>query len=118
LTDRIVAPYFNALSSYRRSRWPLFLLWFGIGISSKVAFECFAGIFFDALQHVLGVKNMDERMLRTWKIMGGSRWQVFRYAILPSALPWVISGIRVSFPYAFIGAITGEFIASIAAWVT
>jgi NitT/TauT family transport system permease protein len=44
--------------------------------------------------------------------MSGSRWQVFGYAIVPSALPWVISGIRVSFPYAFIGAITGEFIAS------
>ena len=113
LLDRIVAPYFNALYSIPKiALAPLFLLWFGIGISSKVALSALLVFFLMHFNMYSGVKNMDERMLRMVEIMGGNRWQVFRYAIVPSALPWVISGIRVSFPYAFIGAITGEFIAS------
>jgi NitT/TauT family transport system permease protein len=113
LTDRILGPYFNALYSIPKiALAPLFLLWFGIGISSKVALSALLVYFLMHFSTYSGVKNMDERMPRTVEIMGGSRWQVFRYAIVPSALPWVISGIRVSFPYAFIGAITGEFIAS------
>ncbi len=113
LTDRIVAPYFSALYSIPKiALAPLFLLWFGIGISSKVALSALLVFFLMHFNMYSGVRNMDERMLRMVEIMGGNRWQVFRYAIVPSALPWVISGIRVSFPYAFIGAITGEFIAS------
>ena len=113
LTDRVVAPYFNALYSIPKiALAPLFLLWFGIGISSKVALSALLVFFLMHFSMYSGVRNMDDRLLRMVQIMGGNRWHVFRYAIVPSALPWVISGIRVSFPYAFIGAITGEFIAS------
>lgn len=113
LADRVVAPYFNALYSIPKiALAPLFLLWFGIGISSKVALAALLVFFLMHFSMYSGVRNMDDRLLRMVEIMGGNRWHVFRYAIVPSALPWVISGIRVSFPYAFIGAITGEFIAS------
>ena len=113
LADRVVAPYFNALYSIPKiALAPLFMLWFGIGISSKVALAALLVFFLMHFSMYSGVRNMDDRLLRMVQIMGGSRWHVFRYAIVPSALPWVISGIRVSFPYAFIGAITGEFIAS------
>jgi len=113
LADRVVAPYFSALYSIPKiALAPLFLLWFGIGISSKVALAALLVFFLMHFSMYSGVKNMDDRLLRMVEVMGGNRWHVFRYAVVPSALPWVISGIRVSFPYAFIGAITGEFIAS------
>jgi len=113
LIDRVVAPYFNALYSIPKiALAPLFLLWFGIGISSKVALAALLVFFLMHFNMYSGVRNMDYQLLRMVKIMGGNRWHIFRYAIFPSALPWIISGVRISFPYAFIGAITGEFIAS------
>lgn len=113
LADRVVAPYFNALYSVPKiALAPLFLLWFGIGISSKVALAALLVFFLMHFNMYSGVRNMDDRLIRMVEVMGGNRWHVFRFAIVPCVLPWLISGIRVSFPYAFIGAITGEFIAS------
>lgn len=113
LADRVVAPYFNALYSIPKiALAPLFLLWFGIGISSKVALAALLVFFLMHFNMYSGVRTMDNRLSRMVQVMGGSRWDVFRHAVVPSVLPWLISGVRVSFPYAFIGAITGEFIAS------
>jgi NitT/TauT family transport system permease protein len=88
----------------------IFTVAFGFGIKSKIILVVvlvFFGVFFNAFQ---GAREVDRNLISNARILGGSRWQVTRQVILPSAFTWIIASLHVSFGFALIGAIVGEFI--------
>jgi NitT/TauT family transport system permease protein len=110
---RLLAPYFMALYGMPRiALGPLFIIWFGLGPPSKIVLVfmiVFLLLFYNTYQ---GVLNVPAEMKRLARVLGASEWQVWTRIILPSASPWIITGLRISVPQALVGAVVGEFIAS------
>ena len=91
---------------------PLLILWFGIGIESKVAMAALIVFFLVFLNTFSGVRDVNPLYLQVTSIMGANAWQQLRLVIFPSAAAWVLTGLKVSVPYALIGAVVGELISS------
>ena len=104
-------PYIMALYSMPRvALGPLFVVWFGIGIASKVALAVSIVFFVMLINTHMGVTNVDRTLLDSVRTMGGSGWFVTRKVLLPSTVPWILSGLRISIGFALIGAVVGEMI--------
>ena len=69
-------------------------------------FLVFFVVFFNAFQ---GVREVDDHLIANVRVLGASRWQVTRQVVLPSAFTWIIASLHVSFGFALIGAIVGEY---------
>jgi NitT/TauT family transport system permease protein len=110
---RIFEPYILALFSIPKiALAPLFILILGIGLWARVGIvfiEVFFVVFFNTLR---GILEVNEEHVNIARIMGASRRDVTRSVILPSALPSIMVGLKVGVPFAMIGAILGEYIAS------
>ncbi|MFM1654901.1 ABC transporter permease [Brevibacillus sp. B_LB10_24] len=91
---------------------PLFILWFGIGIEMKIIFAAMIVFFLVFFNTYAGVKNVDEDLLDSIRLMGATEKQIVAKVIIPSALNWVFVGLKLSVPYALIGAVIGEITAS------
>jgi NitT/TauT family transport system permease protein len=91
---------------------PLFIMWFGIGIESKVAMSAVIVFFLVFLNTYSGVRDVNPIYIHATRIMGATEWQLLRTVIGPSAAAWVLTGLKVSVPYALIGAVVGEFMSS------
>lgn len=89
---------------------PLFVVWFGFGITSKVIVAAVLAFFPILTNTVLGVKSIDEGHRDVMTSLNASRWQVFRRLELPSALPYILTGMEVGVVLAIIGAIVGEYL--------
>jgi ABC-type nitrate/sulfonate/bicarbonate transport system permease component len=89
---------------------PLFLIWFGYGLLPKVLITALVAYFPLAVNTVDGLKSTDRELLRLLRSMGATRWQVFRLARVPSALPHIFGGARISVAFSVIGAVFGEFV--------
>ncbi len=88
----------------------LFIVAFGLGLSSKVLLAVvlvFFAVFFNAFQ---GTREVDRNLLANARILGASRWKVTTQVVLPSAFTWILASLHVSFGFALIGAIVGEFL--------
>ncbi len=106
-------PYITALYSIPKiALAPLFIIWFGIGIESKVAVSAAIVFFVIFLNTYTGVREVNPIYINTTRIMGGSEGSVLRHVIIPSAASWVIAGLKVSVPYALVGTVIGEFMSS------
>jgi len=106
-------PYITAIYSIPKiALAPLFIIWFGIGIESKVAVSAAIVFFVIFLNTFSGVREVDPLYVHTTKIMGGGEGSVLRHVIIPSAASWVITGLKVSVPYALVGTVIGEFMSS------
>ncbi len=93
---------------------PIFTLWFGLGIWSKVALGftlVFFIVFFNVVQ---GVKEVDRTVLSNARMLGLSERQLLRHVYLPSALSWVFSSLHTSIGFAVVGAVVGEYLGSAA----
>jgi NitT/TauT family transport system permease protein len=110
---RVLEPYFMALYGMPRiALGPLFIIWFGIGMPSKIVLVIsivFLLVFYNTYQ---GIMSVPAEMKRLVRVLGAKEWQVWTNAILPSASPWIITGLKISIPQALVGAIIGEFIAA------
>jgi NitT/TauT family transport system permease protein len=91
---------------------PVLIMWFGIGIESKIAMASVIVFFLVFLNSYAGVRDVSPIHIHTTRIMGASEWQLLRFVILPSAAAWVLTGLKISVPYALIGAVVGEMISS------
>jgi NitT/TauT family transport system permease protein len=91
---------------------PLFVLWFGIGIDMEIILTATVVFFLVFLNTFTGVRNVSRELIAILRLMGASDRQVLTKVILPSAVAWVFAGLRLSVPYALIGAIVGELIAA------
>ena len=91
---------------------PLFVLWFGIGVTNKVMFSgmlVFFMVFFTTYQ---GTRQVDRDLVENARLMGAQRWDIWTKVAIPYSAVWVFTGIRIGLPYALIGAIVGEFVAA------
>jgi NitT/TauT family transport system permease protein len=109
----ILDPYIKALNSMPRVILaPIFAVWFGLGIASKVALGftlVFFIVFFNVYQ---GVKEVSPTVLANARMLGASRNQLLRHVYLPSAMSWVFSSLHTSVGLAFVGAVVGEYLGS------
>jgi sulfonate transport system permease protein len=111
LLAEIFSPYIKVMNSIPRIvLGSIFILWLGLGLSSKVALAVvlvFFAVFFNAFQ---GAREVDRNLVANARILGASRRQVTSHVVLPSAMTWIIASMHVSFGFALIGAIVGEFL--------
>jgi NitT/TauT family transport system permease protein len=91
---------------------PLFVLWFGIGSGMKVLFVAMIVFLLVFLNTYTGVRNVSPEQVAIMRLMRATEAQITWKVILPSAVTWVFAGLRLSVPYALIGAIIGEMVAS------
>lgn len=91
---------------------PLFILWFGVGLTSKVVLATFVVFFLVFYNTYAGTLAVEQELVDVLRLMGASRWQIIRKVILPSAMIWIFTGMKSSVPYALIGAVVGEMMAS------
>jgi NitT/TauT family transport system permease protein len=113
LASSILEPYITAANSMPRVILaPIFALWFGLGIWSKVALAVtlvFFIVFFNVYQ---GVKEVSPVVLANARMLGANQRQLLRTVYLPSATAWVFSSLHTSVGLAFVGAVVGEYLGS------
>jgi NitT/TauT family transport system permease protein len=91
---------------------PLLILWFGIDLAPKVLLVSLLVFFILFFSTMAGVKEIDADLVATVRLMGAGEAEVFRKLILPASMAWIASGIKAALPYALIGSILGEMLAS------
>ncbi len=113
MASLLLDPYIKALNSMPRVILaPIFAVWFGLGIASKVALGVtlvFFIVFFNVYQ---GVREVSPTVLANAKMLGASRRQLLRYVFVPSAMSWVFASLHNSVGLAFVGAVVGEYLGS------
>ena len=113
LSSRVLEPYIKAMNAMPRIILaPIFGVWFGLGIGSKVALGftlVFFVVFFNVYQ---GVKEVSPVVLANARMLGANRRQLLRHVYLPSATSWVFSSLHTSVGLAFVGAVVGEYLGS------
>ena len=113
LLASIFDPYIKMLNAVPRVVLaPLFLLWFGLGIWSKVALAVtlvFFVMFFSTYQ---GVRDADRVLIDNVRMLGGTERQLVRHVLIPSALTWIFSSLQTSLGFAMVGAVVGEYLGS------
>ena len=107
----VLGPYIKVINALPRIvLGSIFIMWLGLGLSSKVllaAVLVFFVVFFNAFQ---GVRSVDRNLIANARILGASRLQVVRHVIFPSAMTWIIASLHVALGFSIIGAIVGEFL--------
>ncbi|MEU3983113.1 ABC transporter permease [Streptomyces sp. NPDC026672] len=107
----VLGPYIKILNSVPRIVLaPIFVIWFGLGPASKVASAVvlvFFPVFFNAFQ---GAREVDRNLVANARILGASDRRVTLQVVIPSATSWIFTSLHVSFGFALIGAIVGEYI--------
>lgn len=107
----ILTPYIIASQAVPKlALAPLFILWFGFGMTSKVVITALI-CFFPLLEAtVTGIEQIDSQKLDLFRIMRANRWQTMLYLKIPHAWPSIVSGMRVAVILAVVGAVVGEFV--------
>ncbi len=109
----LLEPYirmFNALP--RVVLAPIFLLWFGLGIWSKVTLGVTVVFFIVFFNTYRGVKEVDPVIVNNARMLGASESQLIRHVLVPSALTWIFSSLHISIGFAMISVVVGEYLGS------
>ncbi|GAA0938278.1 ABC transporter permease [Pseudonocardia zijingensis] len=113
LAYRVLDPFVMALYSIPKvALAPLFIVWFGIGMHMKVLLAAVTVFFLVFLNTAAGVRDVDRGLVDAVRLMGGTRRDIARKVVLPASMTGVLTGLKVSIPYALIGAVIGELVAS------
>jgi len=109
----LLDPYIRVVNALPRVVLaPVFLLWFGLGIWSKVALGVtvvFFIVFFNTFQ---GVREVDPVIVNNARMLGASERQLIRHVLIPSALTWIFSSLHISIGFAIIAVVVGEYLGS------
>jgi NitT/TauT family transport system permease protein len=89
---------------------PLFIIWFGFGITSKIIIVALLSFFPILLNVILGVRSVDTGHRDVMRSLNAGRWQTFRRLEYPSTLPYVLAGMEVGIVFAVVGAVVGEYL--------
>ena len=109
----VLSPFIVAINSLPKiALAPLLILWFGIGLLMKVVLSVIIVFFLVFYNTFTGVRDVDRDLIDIVRTMGGSQRHILTKIVIPSALLWVFTGLRISIPYALIGAVVGEIFAS------
>ena len=110
---QVLDPYVVAFNGIPRiALAPLFIIWFGIGPTSKVILVLSVVFFLTFFNTYAGVKGVESELKNILRIMGASERQILMKVTLPAIVPWITTGLKVSLPYAIVAAVVGEFIAA------
>lgn len=109
----VLEPFITALYTLPKiALAPLFVLWFGIGVTTKIAIAALLVFFLVFFTTFRGTREVDPELVDLARVMGAGRFATLLKIGMPSAGVWVFSGLKLALPYALIGAVVGEFIAS------
>ncbi|WP_062227429.1 ABC transporter permease [Aureimonas frigidaquae] len=109
--ERVILPYLVAIDTMPKVAFaPLFLAWFGFGISSKVALAAFIATFPIVVSTAAALQMSDDNARMLFKTMGASRWQTLWRMKIPLGLPQIFTGLKIASVGVMAGAITGEFL--------
>jgi NitT/TauT family transport system permease protein len=108
---KVFSPFIKVMNSIPRIvLGAIFVMWFGLGIASKITLVVvlvFFAVFFNAFQ---GTREVDRNLIANARVLGASRRQVTWQVVVPSAMTWIIASLHIAFGFAIIGAIVGEII--------
>ena len=108
---RILEPYVLAVYAIPKvALAPLFVLWFGIDLLPKVVLTGMIAFFLVFMNTVAGVRSVDQQMIGTLRVMGARTPALYRLVLLPHAMPFVLTAVRISIPTAMVGAVLGELL--------
>ena len=91
---------------------PLFILWFGIGIESKIALVAITVFFIVYFSALAGIRALDAKLVQMAQVMGASERDVARHIVFPGAVPYIFTGLRIAMPYSIGGAVIAELISA------
>jgi NitT/TauT family transport system permease protein len=91
---------------------PLFVIWLGIGIASKVALSFILVAVLIFFTVFTGIRQVDRKLVERIVTLGGGRWALVRHVYLPSVTAWILGNMKVAVGFAFTGAVVGEFVAA------
>lgn len=111
----ICDPFVNAMNATPRvALLPLVIIWLGIGILSKVGIIFLGAVFPLLINTRDGVKTTPANLLTAARSFGASEWQIFKSVVLPSTVPFILTGLRLAVGRALIGVMVGELYAATA----
>lgn len=110
---RVLSPFVAAFYALPKiALAPLFIILLGIGLASKIALVAITVFFLLLINTIDGIRDVDRDLTQALRIMGASRQEVMRKVLLPSAMPWILTGARIAVRYAFTSTLLAELIAS------
>lgn len=109
----ILDPFIVAVNGIPRvAMAPILIIWFGIGIESKVVLAISLVLFLTFMNTYAGLRGVDPALKNLARVMGADEMQLLWKVTLPAAMPWILTGLKIGVPFAIIGAILGEFMAA------
>ena len=113
LWARVLHPYMIALNGVPKiALAPLIIVWFGLGMESKIAIAAIITFIVAFLQAHKGTQQIDSDLIRLLQSLGAKPLQIFRIIVVPGSLPWIVSALRLNVGFALIGAVVGEYISA------
>lgn len=111
MAGRVLVPIVAAIQGIPQlTLAPIYILWFGIGIQSKIflaGLMVFFNVFFPTYN---SIKNVNQGLIESAAILGANKAQTLWYVVLPACTPWIISGVRMGASVCMVGAIMGEYL--------
>jgi NitT/TauT family transport system permease protein len=108
---RVLDPIIMALYGIPKlALGPIFILWFGLGIESKIFLAALMVYFLVLFNAYAGFRNVDQSLVNAVRLMGASSRQIMLKVVLPSAIPWMLAGLKAGLGAALLGAVVGEYI--------
>ena len=107
--DAVLDPFVSALyATPRIALLPLVMIWFGIGLMSKVAIVFLGAIFPILVNTITGVRTVNADFVKVARSFGSNDWQMFLTVVLPSSVPLLLTGLRLGLGHALVGIVVGE----------
>jgi len=111
IVEATLMPYIVAFQTVPKvALAPLFVVWFGFGLTSKVVMAAVISFFPMLVNVIEGLRAADADKIQMLTVFGASKTQIFRMVRLPSALPFIFAGLDIGIVFAILGAVVGEFI--------
>ncbi|OXM23444.1 ABC transporter permease [Rhodococcus erythropolis] len=111
--EAVVSPFLDAINAMPRiALAPVFVIYFGIGSTSKIVLAFTLVVFIITINTRAGVRSADAELLRLSVVMGATKWQRFSKVLLPVAVPSIFAGLRLGLIYSLLGVVGAELIAS------
>jgi NitT/TauT family transport system permease protein len=107
----VLEPLFVGLNSLPRvALAPVLVIWFGLGIASKIVISLLAVFFIVFFNTYLGIRSIDRQLVDAVRVMGATRGQTTRLVVVPAVLQWVVAALRTSVRFGLTGVVVGEFV--------
>jgi NitT/TauT family transport system permease protein len=111
ILEKTLYPYLVALQTLPKiALAPLFIIWFGFGLTSKVVICAMIAFFPILVNTIAGLKATEQQQVDLFRAYCANRWQIFKWLKFPNALPYIFAGLNIAVVLSVIGAIVGEFV--------